>query len=95
MIVYCLNVVQRQIGCDKEMDSGHLVVHQVNQLSLGLHRLQRLINHKMSAGIYTSKAQYTIDREIFTVKIFFASCLGGKKFRTRAFNCHLLATWSK
>ena len=55
-IVYCLNVVQMQIGCDKEMDSGHLVVHQVNQLSLGLHRLQNtLINHKMVLAFIPAK----------------------------------------
>ena len=57
MIVYCGTNWILQIGCHKEMDSGYLVVHQVNQLSQGLHRLQ--INHKMSTGhLYQQSAVY-------------------------------------
>ena len=57
MIVYCGTNWILQIGCHKEMDSGYLVVHQVNQLSQGLHRLQ--INHKMSTGhLYQQTAVY-------------------------------------
>ena len=41
-----------QVGCHKETESAHLVAYQVNQLSLGLHRLQKtLINHKMTAAL--------------------------------------------
>ena len=36
-----------QVGCHKETDNVHLVVYQVNQLSLGLQKM--LINHKMNA----------------------------------------------
>ena len=36
-----------QVGCHKETDSDHLLVYQINPLSLGLQKT--LINHKMKA----------------------------------------------
>ena len=50
-----------QVDCHKEIDSVHLVIYQVNQLSLGLYVLQRY--YKMTAvcllvTLPTCKAQY-------------------------------------
>ena len=61
------NAVKLKKPCHKETDSVDLVVYQVNQLSLGLHRLQiTLFNHKMNAvcflvTTYLQSAVFIID----------------------------------